>query len=100
MSGDPNFTGRWQVGQRLRVRPISRPGHSRTPGFIEGRVGEVIRDWGDFPNPEDLARGNRDAPWVGVYLLAFDPNDLWPHSASVTTHRVLVDVFSPYLEPV
>lgn len=90
---------RWPVGATLRVRPISRPGHSRTPGFIEGHTGVVVRDWGDFPDPEALARGQRDAPWVGVYLLEFDPAVLWPHDSPRPAHRVLVDVFSPYLQP-
>lgn len=90
---------RWQPGQILRVRPIARPGHSRTPGFIEGKIGRVVRDWGDFPDPEELARGNRSAPWVGVYLLEFDPSELWPQTSLRCEHRVLVDVFSPHLEP-
>jgi len=94
-----NASERWPVGAMLRVRPISRPGHSRTPGFIEGHAGTVVRDWGDFPDPEALARGERDAPRVGVYLLAFDPATLWPDTPPRPGHRVLVDVFGPYLEP-
>ncbi|NBS62824.1 MAG: nitrile hydratase subunit beta [Betaproteobacteria bacterium] len=90
---------RWQPGQILRVRPISRLGHSRTPGFIEGKIGRVVRDWGDFPDPEELARGNQSAPLVGVYLLEFDPSELWPQKGVRHEHRVLVDVFSPNLEP-
>jgi len=88
---------RWPVGQTLRVLPISRPGHSRVPGFLEGRCGTVVRDWGDFPNPEELARGNLHAAPVAVYLLAFEPAALWPDSLAAAGDRVLVDVYHPNL---
>jgi len=88
---------RWTVGQTLRVLPVTRPGHSRVPGFLEGRRGTVVRDWGDFPDPEALARGNRSAPWVPVYLLAFEPAALWPDSPAAAGDRVLVDVYHPNL---
>jgi nitrile hydratase subunit beta len=90
---------RWSVGQRLRVLPISRPGHSRVPGFLEGRSGTVLRDWGDFPDPEQLARGHLQAPPVPVYLLAFEPASLWPDPPAEPGDRVLVDVFHPNLAP-
>lgn len=60
----------------------------------------MVRDWGDFPDPEALARGNSSAPQVGVYLLEFASESLWPERGNARSHRVLVDVFSPYLEPV
>jgi len=88
---------RWSVGQTLRVLPISRPGHSRVPGFLEGRCGTVLRDWGDFPDPEELARGNLHAAPVAVYLLAFEPAALWPDSPAMPGDRVLVDVYHPNL---
>jgi nitrile hydratase subunit beta len=90
---------RWPVGQVLRVLPIRRPGHSRVPGFLEGRLGTVLRDWGDFPNPEALARGEGSAPPVPVYLLAFEPTTLWPDAPVRHGDRVLVDVYGPNLAP-
>lgn len=88
---------RWAVGQTLRVLPISRPGHSRVPGFLVCRSGTVLRDWGDFPDPEERARGNLSAPPVPVYLIAFEPDDLWPDTGALAGDRVLVDVYHPNL---
>jgi nitrile hydratase subunit beta len=93
----PMAAARWRVGQVLRVLPISRPGHSRVPGFLEGRHGTVVRDWGDFPNPEALARGDTTAPPVPVYLLAFEPTALWADAPVQPGDRVLVDVYGPNL---
>ena len=31
------------------------PVHIRTPHYVRGVMGEVVRHLGDFPNPEDLA---------------------------------------------
>ena len=88
---------RWQPGQRLRVLPITRVGHSRVPGFLEGRLGTVVRDWGDFPNPEARARGDLKSPLVPVYLMVFEPATLWPDTAVSSADRVLVDVYHPDL---
>lgn len=88
---------RWQPGQRLRVLPVRRAGHSRVPGFLEGQLGTVVRDWGDFPNPEARARGDLAAPPVPVYLMVFDPAALWPGAATPSADRVLVDVHHPDL---
>lgn len=95
MSGQP----RWRPGQRLRVLPVRLPGHSRVPGFLEGRLGVVVRDWGDFPDPQAAARGDRNPPRVPVYLLAFEPTALWPDAPAQPGDRVLVDVYGPALGP-
>jgi len=88
---------RWQIGQTLRVLPISRPGHTRVPGFLEGRQGTVMRDWGNFPNPEARASGDLSSPSVALYLLAFEPTELWPDALTGTNNRVLADVYEPNL---
>lgn len=88
---------RWLPGTVLRVQPPLRPGHHRVPGFLDGHRGLVVRDWGDFPDPEARARGDLDAPPVAVYLLAFEPAALWADSPARPGDRVLVDVYGPNL---
>lgn len=84
---------RWLPGQKLTVLPITRSGHNRVPGFLEGQTGLVVCDWGDFPNPEAGARGEADATLVPVYLMVFDPTLLWPEDSNAYADRVLVDVY-------
>ena len=46
-------------GAAVRVRDdwpeLRGPCHIRTPHYLRGRPGRVVRHLGDFPNPEDLA---------------------------------------------
>ena len=57
---------------RVRVKddwPETRgPVHIRTPHYLRGMQGKVVRQLGDFPNPEDLPspgrqNGGRSITW-------------------------------------
>lgn len=86
-------------GSSVRVRddwPEQRgPCHIRTPHYLRGHQGTVVRHLGRFPNPEDLAF-RRPAPMLDLYHVAFDPQVLWPGAAS---GEVLVELYTPWLEP-
>ena len=63
------------AGARVRVRndwPETRgPVHIRTPHYLRGKPGTVVRQLGAFPNPEDLAFA-RPAASLPLYHVAFD----------------------------
>ena len=86
-------------GTPVRIRddwPEARgPCHIRTPHYVRGHRGTVIRHLGSFPNPEDLAF-HRPAPTLDLYHVAFHPRDLWPDAEG---DEILVEVFAPWLEP-
>ena len=88
---------RFAPGAAVRVRddwPESRgPAHVRTPHYLRGRPGRVVRHLGDFPNPEDLAFA-RPAAWLPLYHVLFSP--FWPGS---TAADLLVEVYEPWLLP-
>ncbi len=71
------------------------PVHVRTPHYLRGRHGTVVRHLGDFPNPEDLAFA-RPAARLPLYHVAFAASELW-HDAS---GQLLVEVFEPWLQPI
>jgi nitrile hydratase len=87
-------------GTAVRVRddwPEARgPVHIRTPHYLRGRQGVVVRHLGDFPNPEDLAFA-RPAARLPLYHVAFKPADIWPDGAAAD---LLVEVFEPWLQPI
>jgi nitrile hydratase len=85
-------------GTAIRVRddwPESRGKvHIRTPHYLRGQPGTVVRYLGDFPNPEDLAFA-RPAPKLPLYHVAFDARAIWPDAVA---DELLVELYEPWLE--
>ena len=85
-------------GTTVRVRddwPEQRgPCHIRTPHYLRGVSGRVVRHLGDFRNPEDLAFA-RPAATLSLYHVAFDPRAIWPDSDAA---EIVVEIFEPWLE--
>ncbi len=71
------------------------PCHIRTPHYLRGRAGTVVRHLGDFPNPEDLAF-NRPAPRLPLYHVRFAQPSIWGQGAP--GDEVQVEIFEPWLE--
>jgi nitrile hydratase len=86
-------------GTRVRVRfdwPEARgPVHIRTPHYLRGRTGTVLRHLGDYPNPEDLAFA-RPAPILPLYHVAFAKAALWPNDTS--KDELVAELYGPWLE--
>ena len=71
------------------------PCHIRTPHYLRGHQGTVIRHLGRFPNPEQLAFA-QPAALLNLYHVAFRPTALWPEAGG---DEILVEIFEPWLEP-
>ena len=86
---------RFVVGDRVRVRLDSVPGHMRLPGYIRGKIGVVVGESPAYPFPDAHAHGveAQDEP---TYDVRFRSQDLWPDSADDAL--VHVGVFQSYLE--
>jgi nitrile hydratase len=87
-------------GTAVRVRddwPEARgPAHIRTPHYLRGRTGTVVRPLGAYPNPEDLAFA-RPAERRALYHVAFAPDVLWPDGRA--GDAVVVELYEHWLEP-
>ena len=88
-------------GQKIRVKldwPETRgPCHIRTPHYLRGELGTVMRHLGDYPNPEDLAFA-RPAPLRPLYHVAFDLSGVWHEGSG--RDELLVELYEHWLEPV
>jgi nitrile hydratase len=88
-------------GDRVRVRAewpeLAGPAHIRTPHYVRGMTGEIVRHLGDFANPEDLAFA-RPATIRPLYHVRFAQPAIWQERA--TRDEVLVEIFDHWLEPV
>jgi nitrile hydratase subunit beta len=86
-------------GTRVRVRddwPETRgPCHIRTPHYLRGECGTVVRLLGAFPNPEEAAFA-RPAAEVPLYHVRFDQPSLWGEGAA--DDAVVAEIFGHWLE--
>jgi nitrile hydratase len=91
--------GTLAAGTRVQVRddwPETRgPCHIRTPHYLRGRTGVVLRHLGDFRNPEELAFA-RPAAVLPLYHVAFARSDIWPDAAD---GEIVAELFGPWLLP-
>ena len=87
-------------GAQVRVRddwPETRgPVHLRTPHYLRGIQGTVVRRLGAYPNPEDLAFA-RPAAQRALYHVAFDQPAVWQEGRA--GDELLVELYEHWLEP-
>jgi len=88
------------VGALVRVKddwPETRgPVHLRTPHYLRGMEGRVVRRFGAFANPEDLAFA-RPAAQRTLYHIAFDQPSVWQEGRP--GDELLVELYEHWLEP-
>jgi len=76
-------------GDDVVVSDRDHAGHHRTPGYLKGRRGTVVRTHARFLNPETRAYGGDGLPAQRLYLVSFE---------LPLGDRVLADVFEHWLE--
>ena len=85
-------------GTPVRVRDdwpeLRGPCHVRTPHYLRGHPGTVVRHLGRFPNPEQLAFA-RPAETLDLYHVAFQPTSIWDDANAA---EILVELYEPWLE--
>ena len=86
-------------GDRVQVRRRFPPGHVRTPWYCRGKSGQVERVCGRFPNPEQLAYGNREAQPEVLYRVSFLSRVLWPDYDGSDGDRVEIEIYEHWLAP-
>ena len=93
-------SGLLAIGSRVRVRddwPETRGRvHIRTPHYLRGRSGTVVRYLGEFANPEELAFA-RPARILPLYHVAFEQPQIWEEGSA--GDQLLVEIYGSWLEP-
>jgi len=89
-------TARFAVGDRVRVRDMHQPGHTRAPAYVHGREGIVVHVAPPFGYPDASAHGlpGRREP---TYHVEFAAEELWGEDSETDT-SVVVDLWESYLE--
>lgn len=81
--------GRFSQGDRVQVRDEVRGGNPRTPRYLRGRTGTVLRCHGVVDNPLDHTR-----PYPPLYSVLFEL------TAGPGAEEVLADLHEDWLTPV
>ncbi len=88
---------RFHPGNRVRVRNINPPTHTRLPRYARGKTGTVEVDHGVFSFNDTNAHGQGHKP-QHVYGVRFTAVELWGEPAS-SRDTMFLDLFEDYLEP-
>ena len=91
-------TPRFAVGEQVRVKRMDSAGHTRTPAYLMGQTGTVVRLQGGYRRPEDLAYGEMDGTLAHVYMVRFAQHTLWEDYTGAAHDAVLADIFEYWLD--
>ena len=89
---------RFKPGDRVRMRTINPPTHTRLPRYVCGHTAVVERVIGYhvFPDSNAIDKGE-DPQWL--YTVVFDGRELWGPAAQAGT-KVSIDAWEPYMETI
>jgi nitrile hydratase subunit beta len=88
---------RFGPGQRVRVKRMHPPGHTRCPRYVRGAVGVVEAVRGVDRLPDRAVYGEKVAA-EPVYSVGFSSRELWGPSDD-PSWTVSLDLWDSYLEP-
>src|SRR5205814_4544977 len=85
----------FDIGDKVRMKDIHPPTHTRLPQYVRGHLGTIELVHGCHVFPDTNAQGAGENPqWL--YTVRFDGRDLWGEGSDPTI-SVSVDAFEPYL---
>ena len=88
----------FKAGERVRMKNINPPTHTRLPRYARGRVGCIETVRGVFAFPDSNAHDKGEDPhWC--YTVRFAGTELWGADADPSV-SVAIDAWEPYLERV
>jgi nitrile hydratase subunit beta len=93
---EANVAPGFQPGDRIRVRNINSPTHTRLPRYVRGKTGTIEADRGIFCFNDTNAHGQGHKP-QHVYGVRFAASELWGPQAS-PKDALYIDLFEDYIE--
>jgi nitrile hydratase len=86
-------------GTAVTVRNGMPKTHCRTPHYLRGKRGVIVRALGAYPDPEELAYHRPGTPPRALYQIEFDAAEVWGDRLHEATYRITADIFEHWLEP-
>lgn len=92
------MTPRFAPGDRVRIDPRHESRHHRTPAYVKGRVGTVVRTCLPQGAPEQLAYRADAGPARPVYRVRLEQRQLWPDYAGADHDTLEIEIFEHWLD--
>lgn len=95
----------FQLGDRVRVHHENyatrwiKP-HLRTPGYLYGKIGTIVKCCGSYPNPEYFAYDNTDenaSHQQPLYRVRFNQKSIWDHYEGNENDTIDVEIYQHWL---
>lgn len=91
-------TPKFSVGMKVKVKDIPPVEHTRLPGHLRGKVGTIDTVYPDTYGYFFSTGPDGIGDPMPVYLVSFDPKDLWGAEKSEPNSTYYDDLFEAYLE--
>ncbi len=84
----------FKIGDRVKVRNLHADGHTRLPGYLRGRTGEIVLYHKAHVFPDSNSKGEGENP-QHLYAVRFKARDVF---GADNDDDLQADLFEPYLE--
>lgn len=88
-----------EVGHVVVVRALPRKTHYRTPSYIQGKTGAIVRCCGTHGDPEEIAYGVKPARLRRLYRVRFAQKAIWPEYSGSPNDTIDVEIYEHWLTP-
>ena len=89
----------FKLGDRVRVKTGEPATHCRTPHYLRGKRGRIVREFGSFRDPEKLAYHKPGYPKRALYQVCFDFEEVWGGRKNAGPRDTInADIYEHWLE--
>jgi hypothetical protein len=93
---EAKIDAKFKTGDRVKVRNYQPQTHTRLPGYVRGKIGTVVVDYGVFVFPDTMANRVGEKP-QHLYGVHFEAREVWGDKGG-KTDTLRVDLFDDYLD--
>ncbi|MEK5061471.1 nitrile hydratase subunit beta [Paenibacillus sp. FSL H7-0326] len=86
-------------GDKVKVKNMHPKGHTRVPRYVRDKIGTVDRYFGTFVLPDSNTTHGVAPKRSGVYLVAFEAQDLWGEEAPAQD-TLYIELWEDYFEKI
>lgn len=87
----------WSIGDVVLIRSTQCTTHYRTPNYIKGKRGVIVRSCGRHGDPEQIAYGVRPAQMRNLYRVRFAQSAVWDGYRGSALDTIDVEVYDHWL---